>query len=141
MISQHTRLHCLLHTNAMASNKETDSGASDSKFTAGEIKFFTVMFKYLPRHLELDWDAFAREMTLKDGNVAKVRVRQIRKKLGLDGVGAGKNASPAKPKPTANKVSKPRKSSKAKQAKNAVEEAADAINNEDVDADDQDGEV
>ncbi|KAI0525447.1 hypothetical protein F5B22DRAFT_642466 [Xylaria bambusicola] len=128
----------------MASNKEaTDSGAGDSKFTAVDIKFCTIMFKHLPRQLELDWDAFAKEMKLKNTNVAKVRVRQIRKKLGLDGVSAGQNASPAKPKPNnANtKVSKSGKSSKAKKATNAVEEAADAINNEDMDADDQDGEV
>lgn len=45
----------------------------ESKMTAGDAKFFTAMFKYLPKSVEIDWDEFAKEMGFKDGKIAKVR--------------------------------------------------------------------
>lgn len=48
------------------------SADGDLKVTAADIKFFTVLFKYLPRQLDLNWEEFASEMGLKDGSIAKV---------------------------------------------------------------------
>ncbi|KAI1425894.1 hypothetical protein F5Y12DRAFT_745119 [Xylaria sp. FL1777] len=129
----------------MSDKEVTDSkaGEGEIKVSAGDAKFFAVMFKYLPQKLDMDWEQFAREMGLKDGSIAKVRARQIRKKLGLDGVGApAKTSSPKAPKPSnANKVTKPRKTGKAKQPKKALEVPADAAYGGEMAADEEDGEI
>ena len=41
--------------------------------SAADQKFFTTMFKYLPRGMDLDWEEFAKDMGFKDGGIAKVR--------------------------------------------------------------------
>lgn len=53
------------------------AGDGESKLTAGDIKFFTAMFKYLPKNIEMDWDEFAQEMGFKDGRIAKVRLHAL----------------------------------------------------------------
>ncbi|KAI1166346.1 hypothetical protein F5B18DRAFT_74912 [Nemania serpens] len=105
------------------SEKDIASAAAadgETKLTAGETKFFTVMFKYLPKTVEIDWDEFAKEMGFKNGSIAKVRCRQIRVKLGLLAPETPTKAAVAKPlKPAneGNKVTKAGKKSKGKQPK------------------------
>ncbi|KAI1284776.1 hypothetical protein F5Y07DRAFT_347672 [Xylaria sp. FL0933] len=121
---------------------DSNAGDSDLKVSAVDGKFFAVMFKYLPQKLEIDWEQFAHEMGLKNAAVAKARLYQIRKKLGLDTASSNKNgAKGTKANNTSHKVTKPRKTGKAKQVKNAVEAAADSINDGDVESDLHDGEV
>ncbi|KAI0805809.1 hypothetical protein GGR55DRAFT_653559 [Xylaria sp. FL0064] len=117
---------------------DSNAGDADLKVSAVDGKFFAVMFKYLPQKLEIDWEQFAHEMGLKNAAVAKARLYQIRKKLGLDTASSNKNGAKGT---KANKVTKPRKTSKAKQPKNAVEAAADSINDGDVESDLHYGEV
>lgn len=62
------------------SEKDIASAAAadgETKLTAGETKFFTVMFKYLPKTVEIDWDEFAKEMGFKNGSIAKVRLHSL----------------------------------------------------------------
>ncbi|KAI1365820.1 hypothetical protein F5Y08DRAFT_302765 [Xylaria arbuscula] len=102
------------------------SADGDLKVSAADIKFFTILFKYLPRQLDIKWEDFAKEMGLKNQNVAKVRLGQIRKKLGIDGVGD----SPVKPRaarPNPGKVTKKPRATKSKLSKSALEAVADAI--------------
>ncbi len=168
------------------SNANANAGDGELKISPSDAKFFATIFKHLPQKLDMDWEKFAGEMGLKDGNIAKVclprslttslrffflvllgnehtaltlpshlkvRLRQIRKKLGLvDAAGTGNTAatttksSPskaAKPNNANNKVTKPRKArkpAKAKQPKNALEATADAIHHDDVAAGAEDGE-
>ncbi|KAI1190315.1 hypothetical protein F5B17DRAFT_427641 [Nemania serpens] len=96
------------------------AGDGESKLTAGDIKFFTAMFKYLPKNIEMDWDEFAQEMGFKDGRIAKVRCRQIRLKLGLvtpDTPTKATTANALKPANEGNKVTKAGRKPKAKQPK------------------------
>ncbi|KAI0914260.1 hypothetical protein F4823DRAFT_558272 [Ustulina deusta] len=130
------------------SNANANAGDGELKISPSDAKFFATIFKHLPQKLDMDWEKFAGEMGLKDGNIAK-----IRKKLGLvDAAGTGNTAatttksSPskaAKPNNANNKVTKPRKArkpAKAKQPKNALEATADAIHHDDVAAGAEDGE-
>lgn len=48
-----------------------------AKLTSAETKFFTVIFKYLPKNLDIDWNGFAEEMGFKGGNIAKVRIHAL----------------------------------------------------------------
>ncbi|KAI3321940.1 hypothetical protein HD806DRAFT_537029 [Xylariaceae sp. AK1471] len=109
-------------------NKETGvkptSANGETKMTAADGKFFSTMFKYLPANMDIDWEGLARELNLKNANVAKVRCRQIRTKLGVTGPGTGSGTpssptSAPKANANANKVKKPRKPAKGKQPKNA----------------------
>ncbi|KAI0427097.1 hypothetical protein F5Y09DRAFT_317164 [Xylaria sp. FL1042] len=127
----------------MSDNEVTNSntGNAELKVSAVDGKFFAVMFKYLPAKLEIDWDQFAHEMGLKNSAVAKTRLHQIRKKLGLDAASTNKNGVKGpKPNNANNKVTKPRKT-KAKAPKNALEATADAIADGDMAFDIHDGEV
>ncbi|KAI1178471.1 hypothetical protein F4777DRAFT_97402 [Nemania sp. FL0916] len=74
------------------------SSSDDMKLTPGDTKFFTTLFKYLPKSLEVDWEGFSKEMGFKDGLIAKVRFRQIRNKHGLVGLDTpGTPGTPATP--------------------------------------------
>ncbi|KAI0871394.1 hypothetical protein GGS24DRAFT_509852 [Hypoxylon argillaceum] len=107
----------------------SNAGSFELKLTPGDSKFFVILVKYLPKAVEIDWDEFAKEMGLKDGNVAKVRFRQIRTKLGILLPEAGSPAKPATPKVLKpanenNKVTKSRKSpAKVKKSKQEPEQA------------------
>ncbi|KAI0398084.1 hypothetical protein F5Y17DRAFT_412212 [Xylariaceae sp. FL0594] len=92
------------------------AGDAPSGLSAGDSKFFLAMAKHLPKSLEIDWEALAKDLNLKSGNVAKTRYRQIRTKHGLNEPAAsGAPATPATPatptpkKQAANRVTKPRK--------------------------------
>ncbi|KAI0966717.1 hypothetical protein F4678DRAFT_483762 [Xylaria arbuscula] len=133
------------------SDKETtgsNSGDAELNLTPGEIKLFALVVKYMPKNVDLNWDELAKEMKLKDGGIAKVRMRQIRKKHNLD-IADVKNANGTaqtiKPKNAENKVTKrpgkAGKASKAKQHKNSVTAAADAVDTVDMDTGLHDGET
>ncbi|KAI1305680.1 hypothetical protein F5Y03DRAFT_394867 [Xylaria venustula] len=141
----------------MADKETTGSNNGDAglHLTPAESKFFAMVIKYMPKNVELNWEELAREMNLKDGGIAKVRMRQIRKKHNLDIAdinNANGTAQATKPNNAANKVNKRQsgkagKASKAKQHKDAVEVAADAINagnavgSDKMDTDLHDGEI
>ncbi|KAI1131204.1 hypothetical protein F5Y10DRAFT_234045 [Nemania abortiva] len=127
-------------TTPLKPNNAAGDGAFDSKFTAGDGKFFSVMSKHLPATLDIDWDQFAKDMGLKNAAVAKVRYRQIRTKLGLPGAagtpGAGTKAADdpqadaaktLKPANVSNKITKARKPQKPRKQKNALEDSADIV--------------
>ncbi|KAI1086160.1 hypothetical protein F5B19DRAFT_498617 [Rostrohypoxylon terebratum] len=84
----------------------------DVGISAADQKFFTVIFKYLPTGMDLDWDRFAVDMGFKDASIAKVRFRQIRKKYkaGMSGTDASPSSSKASPR----KVTKPKTPRKAR---------------------------
>ncbi|KAI2617345.1 hypothetical protein GGR54DRAFT_648920 [Hypoxylon sp. NC1633] len=68
-------------------------GGHDLKFfastpTGSDQKFFAAIFKNLPKNVDIDWDAFARDMELKDGKIAKMRLGQIRRKLDIRSPGS-----------------------------------------------------
>jgi len=59
------------------------ANAAGAKATGGELKFdltpidakfFVTMAKYLPKAIEMDWEAFASDLGLKSAVVAKVRL-------------------------------------------------------------------
>ncbi|KAI1655834.1 hypothetical protein F4813DRAFT_391406 [Daldinia decipiens] len=78
--------------------------------SAGDQKFFAVLFKYLPAGLDLDWDGLAQELNLKNTKIAKTRFSQIRRKY-QQGEAAGSSQQG-----NASKVTKPTKGKKAKVA-------------------------
>ncbi|KAI1764316.1 hypothetical protein GGR53DRAFT_466442 [Hypoxylon sp. FL1150] len=95
--------------------------------TAGDQKFSSVLFKYLPRSLEIEWDKFAQEMGFKDEAVARTRYGQIRRKM-FGGLTAGGSSAKSKvtkstPKKTANSGLK--RASKASAAKYVGDEDGD----------------
>ncbi|GAP90563.1 hypothetical protein SAMD00023353_5000510 [Rosellinia necatrix] len=130
----------------MASNESPGSNGTADYIapSAGDTKFFATMFKYLPKNIDIDWDQFAQEMGFKNSEVAKVRCRQIRLKLGLTGAGSsnapstptksGTTAKSVTPKSVtpksgnANKVTKPRGKAKVKQPKSFSEVIDEAVN-------------
>ncbi|OTA65222.1 hypothetical protein K449DRAFT_431815 [Hypoxylon sp. EC38] len=78
---------------------------------ASDYKFFTTIIKYLPMPaaMELDWNAFAKDMGFKDATIAKMRFGQIRRKY--DSSKATGNGSQDPLKTTkSTKVTKPKKS-------------------------------
>ncbi|TRX89516.1 hypothetical protein FHL15_009560 [Xylaria flabelliformis] len=102
-----------------------NSADGELKLTPQESKFFAVIFKHLPKTLDIDWEQFAAEMGFKNGDVAKVRCRQIRVKHGIYGAPGATSKSTApkitKPANANNGVSKPRKQPKPKQPKVVAE--------------------
>ncbi|XDG02936.1 hypothetical protein ABKA04_002551 [Annulohypoxylon sp. FPYF3050] len=82
----------------------------DVSISAADQKFFTMMFKYLPTGMDLDWAQFAKDMNFKDSGVAKARFRQIRLKYGVGPSSTNSSSSSAKTSP--RKVMKPKASRK-----------------------------
>jgi hypothetical protein len=60
------------HESSSSAGAVANADGGEFKFTPGESKFFATIFKYLPKTMEIDWEAFAAEMGLKDGQIAKV---------------------------------------------------------------------
>ncbi|KAI1780534.1 hypothetical protein F4818DRAFT_435737 [Hypoxylon cercidicola] len=54
------------------------------QLTTSESRFAATLFKYLPKDLELNWEAFAKDMKFKGAGVARVRFHQIRRRLVAD---------------------------------------------------------
>ncbi|KAI0533960.1 hypothetical protein GGR58DRAFT_84602 [Xylaria digitata] len=109
----------------MSEKESSNANGADgeSKVTAADVKFFTVMFKHLPQKLDIDWEEFAKEMGLKNPGVAKTRLGQIRSKLGLTRARAGNGSGTLtgaavpkviKPANVNNKITKARGPTKAK---------------------------
>ncbi|KAI0884757.1 uncharacterized protein GGS22DRAFT_188967 [Annulohypoxylon maeteangense] len=83
--------------------------------SAAEQKFFTTLFKYLPKTLDMDWDDFAKEMGFKDVTIAKTRFGQIRRKYAVGKHAGGATPSPLKANP--HKVKKPKAARKGRAKK------------------------
>ncbi|KAI1403817.1 hypothetical protein F4819DRAFT_484263 [Hypoxylon fuscum] len=107
----------------MAANASTDAPANTPNQgpvepSENDKKFFATTFKYLPNDLEMDWDQLAAEMGLKNGHIAKVRFRQIRRKLSIKSTETSM-LKPLKP----SKVTKRAKATKTqKQVKDDLED-------------------
>ncbi|KAI0850129.1 hypothetical protein F5Y00DRAFT_260861 [Daldinia vernicosa] len=98
-----------------------------SALTAGDQKFFTAIFKYLPTSMEIDWDGLSQELGLKDAKIAKMRFSQIRRKFNKEEAAGD---SPQKTK--AARVTKPTKGKKAKVAGKGRDEYDTYDDDEDV---------
>ncbi|KAL7624401.1 hypothetical protein AAE478_005965 [Parahypoxylon ruwenzoriense] len=93
--------------------------------SAGDLKFFSTIFKFLPKSLDMNWDEFAKEMGLKDATIAKARFSQIRRKFEVGKL-------PGTPSPDSSKVTKSTKARKPRKGKGAVKDTAqDPIEGED----------
>jgi hypothetical protein len=55
-----------------ATPKAAAGDAKVANMTAGDSKFATILFKYLPPMVDIDWAAFAQEAGFKSVQVAKV---------------------------------------------------------------------
>ncbi|KAI1210581.1 uncharacterized protein F4807DRAFT_459422 [Annulohypoxylon truncatum] len=64
--------------------------------SSAEQKFFTTMFKYLPKGIDMDWEEFSKEMGYKDASVAKDRFGQIRRKYAVGQPATSSSTSPSK---------------------------------------------
>ncbi|KAI0131228.1 hypothetical protein F4814DRAFT_445370 [Daldinia grandis] len=80
-----------------------------STLSAGDQKFFTTIFKYLPNGIDLDWNGLSQELGLKDAKIAKLRFSQIRRKYRMEEAAGG---SPRQTKIT--RVTKPTRGKKLK---------------------------
>ncbi|KAF2963263.1 hypothetical protein GQX73_g10312 [Xylaria multiplex] len=132
----------------MSEKESSNANGADgeSKVTAADVKFFTVMFKHLPQKLDIDWDEFAKEMGLKNPGVAKTRLGQIRSKLGLTRARAGNGLGTSiKPANTNNKIIKAPKTTKTAKMqpqkckpKAASDGATGGVKDEEMNTDDTD---
>ncbi|KAI0145242.1 hypothetical protein GGR57DRAFT_507208 [Xylariaceae sp. FL1272] len=66
--------------NIMADQKADNEGGEQHTFSEGDVKFITNFFRFLKGRPTADWDAFAKEMKLKDAGVAQARYRHVHKK-------------------------------------------------------------
>ncbi|KAI0121518.1 hypothetical protein F4776DRAFT_220196 [Hypoxylon sp. NC0597] len=82
-----------------------------TSLNASDHKFFVTIIKYLPMPagMELDWDAFAKDMGFKDATIAKMRFGQIRRKYGSSKAAGNGTQDPLKATKS-TKVTKPKKS-------------------------------
>ncbi|KAI1649562.1 uncharacterized protein F4817DRAFT_313704 [Daldinia loculata] len=98
-----------------------------SALTAGDQKFFTAIFKYLPNSLDIDWDGLAQELNLKDSRIAKMRFSQIRRRYRKEEAAGG---SPQQTKSA--RVTKSTKGKKAKAAGKGRDESDSPEDDEDM---------
>ncbi|XXG97663.1 hypothetical protein Hte_003970 [Hypoxylon texense] len=97
--------------------------------TAGDQKFAETLFKHLPKSLDVDWDAFAKDMGLKSAAIAKVR-----RKYFADPAG-GNSGSPSKPSGVkkAVKETKPKSKRVSKSSPKKVAKGKDGSDDQDED--------
>jgi len=97
---------------APASEEGSASGLF-SNMTEGEMKFIKAMFDNMTQRPDANWEKVATDLGLKDAKCAKERFRQMSVKHGwrdssANGPSPKKARTPAKPKSTHTKVTKPR---------------------------------
>ncbi|KAI1266509.1 hypothetical protein F5Y18DRAFT_359824 [Xylariaceae sp. FL1019] len=122
----------------MAKSKEKGGeGGETSKFSESDMKFATTFFSFLETRPEINWEAFAQTLKFKDAEIAKVRFRQIHKKLRIDAsqtTDNGEEPSTASPLKSPGKVQKKKGTPRKAQAKKTGKLATALAKEEDDDA-------
>ncbi|KAI1461077.1 hypothetical protein F4805DRAFT_477472 [Annulohypoxylon moriforme] len=67
--------------------------------SVADQKFFTTLFKYLPKAIDMDWEGFSQDMGFKNVQIAKTRFRQIRRKYAVSQPAGNSPQSPSKGNP------------------------------------------